>query len=197
MSSDKFNSSYFRRKDPVLRFSNHSEIKSIINRYENNDRVVTATRTSPPRPASYCGDVNMIYADRVYPMEEMVPYSDTTDRAFQNNMYYDDDSSKRTFRFWPLNALMQFVLCFMKCWLGIGTTSFALMCVIVIAFAPKILTEIFIYPCCRLLFGTLYPAYASYKAIRTKNVKEYVSFFFFFLILSFNYILFMIDFVYR
>ena len=28
---------------------------------------------------------------------------------------------------------------------------------------------------CRLVFGTLYPAYASYKAVKTKNVKEYVS----------------------
>ncbi|KAK1166382.1 receptor expression-enhancing protein 3-like [Acipenser oxyrinchus oxyrinchus] len=26
----------------------------------------------------------------------------------------------------------------------------------------------------RLLFGTLYPAYSSYKAVKTKNVKEYV-----------------------
>ncbi|XP_070783243.1 receptor expression-enhancing protein 3 isoform X3 [Enoplosus armatus] len=27
---------------------------------------------------------------------------------------------------------------------------------------------------CRLMFGTLYPAYYSYKAVKTKNVKEYV-----------------------
>lgn len=26
-----------------------------------------------------------------------------------------------------------------------------------------------------LAFGTLYPAYSSYKAVKTKNVKEYVS----------------------
>ncbi|PNI49789.1 REEP2 isoform 7 [Pan troglodytes] len=25
-----------------------------------------------------------------------------------------------------------------------------------------------------LIFGTLYPAYSSYKAVKTKNVKEYV-----------------------
>lgn len=28
---------------------------------------------------------------------------------------------------------------------------------------------------CSLAFGTLYPAYSSYKAVKTKNVKEYVS----------------------
>lgn len=32
----------------------------------------------------------------------------------------------------------------------------------------------YFYGLFRLLFGTLYPAYSSYKAVKTKNVKEYV-----------------------
>lgn len=28
---------------------------------------------------------------------------------------------------------------------------------------------------CRLIFGTLYPAYYSYKAVKSKDIKEYVS----------------------
>lgn len=42
-------------------------------------------------------------------------------------------------------------------------------------FCSKTVTYIVIYPVFRLVFGTLYPAYASYKAVKTKNVKEYVS----------------------
>ena len=33
----------------------------------------------------------------------------------------------------------------------------------------------YFYSYYRLIFGTLYPAYASYKAIKNKNIKEYVS----------------------
>lgn len=48
---------------------------------------------------------------------------------------------------------------------------------------PRAITYWLLYPIFRLVFGTLYPAYASYKAVRTKNVKEYVSFFVLFIIL--------------
>lgn len=42
-------------------------------------------------------------------------------------------------------------------------------------FLPRFVSQLFFYPIFRLIFGTLYPAYASYKAVRSKKEKEYVS----------------------
>lgn len=42
-------------------------------------------------------------------------------------------------------------------------------------FLPRFLCEHLLYPIFRLILGTLYPAYASYKAVRNKDVHDYVS----------------------
>lgn len=40
---------------------------------------------------------------------------------------------------------------------------------------PVMVIESVFYPLFRLLFGVLYPAYASFKAVRSKELKKYVS----------------------
>lgn len=42
-------------------------------------------------------------------------------------------------------------------------------------FLPRFISQLILYPIFRLIFGTLYPAYASYKAVRSKKDNEYVS----------------------
>lgn len=57
----------------------------------------------------------------------------------------------------------------------ISVTGTGVLCLLATFILPRAISERILYPGFRLLFGTLYPGYASYKAIRTKNVKEYVS----------------------
>lgn len=53
--------------------------------------------------------------------------------------------------------------------------NIGLLTVLLAIVLPRYFIYQLVYPIFRLVFGTLYPAYASYKAVRTKNVKEYVS----------------------
>ncbi|XP_067628204.1 uncharacterized protein ReepA isoform X6 [Eurosta solidaginis] len=66
--------------------------------------------------------------------------------------------------------------------------SFTTACILVLLatfISPRLWAENIIFPAFRLSFGTLYPAYASYKAVRTKNVKEYVKWMMYWIVYAF------------
>ncbi|XP_053671081.1 uncharacterized protein LOC128721362 [Anopheles nili] len=66
-----------------------------------------------------------------------------------------------------------------------SVTGMGLCSLVAIFFCPRAIGSNILFPGFRLLFGTLYPAYASYKAVRTKNVKEYVKWMMYWIVLAF------------
>jgi len=52
--------------------------------------------------------------------------------------------------------------------------SFGLTSLLAVFICPRSFTERALYPAFRILFAIIYPAYRSFKAVRNKNLKEYL-----------------------
>ncbi|XP_030243932.1 receptor expression-enhancing protein 2 isoform X3 [Drosophila navojoa] len=85
-----------------------------------------------------------------------------------------------------LNALGRFLELLQRWPLPRLSFNTACICSLIIIFiAPRTCAQSLLFPTFRLFFGTLYPAYASYKAVRTKNVKEYVKWMMYWIVFAF------------
>ncbi|XP_020806721.1 uncharacterized protein LOC110182887 isoform X4 [Drosophila serrata] len=85
-----------------------------------------------------------------------------------------------------LNAVGRILELLQRCPLPCLSFNTTCICSLIVIFlAPRTCVQSLLFPAFRLFCGTLYPAYASYKAVRTKDVKEYVKWMMYWIVFAF------------
>lgn len=66
-----------------------------------------------------------------------------------------------------------------------SVVSFGLTSLLAIFIAPRAFTEKVLYPGFKIIFTVIYPAYRSFKAVRNKNLKEYLKWIVYWIVFAF------------
>lgn len=66
-----------------------------------------------------------------------------------------------------------------------SVVSFGLTSLLAVFIAPRSFTERVLYPGFKIIFTIIYPAYRSFKAVRNKNLKEYLKWLVFWIVYAF------------
>lgn len=133
-----------------------TSVRRIINNYEKDN--------ARPNCNELCEEIQ-------YASSEIVEYDPEIEEC------YDDFPFEQSKGQVSKCLLKKLALNLNRCIPSVSFENFGVFIVVISVLAPRMLSYLLLYPLCRLVFGTLYPAYASYKAVRTKNLKEYVSFY--------------------
>lgn len=161
--------------DKKLNFRRNVDISELINRFEIDDDLTTRTNDD-----DYVYDQNRL----LMKYNKNVSY-DEYDYKNKKNSKYQRRNKMTNAKLLTRQTITQFLsrvsgffemmsrLPFPR----MSPMSFGLMSLLTIFICPRGMGEKFLYPTFRVIFGIIYPAYSSFKAVRNKSLKEYVCLF--------------------
>ncbi|KAH8254582.1 hypothetical protein KR032_011075 [Drosophila birchii] len=130
-----------------------------------------------------------------YPLYQMGDSMTSLDSDFTDNDYYNGGAfiveqppqvPPAAKMVQNLNAVSRILELLQRCPLPCLSFNTTCICSLIVIFlAPRTCVQSLLFPAFRLFCGTLYPAYASYKAVRTKDVKEYVKWMMYWIVFAF------------
>lgn len=155
--------------DKKLNFRRNVDISELINRFEIDDDLPTRTNDD-----DYLFDQNrslMKYQKTASYDEYNYKKSHTRRDKMQNAKLLTQQTItqflSRVGGFFEMMSRFPFP--------RMSPMSFGLMSLLTIFICPRGMGEKFLYPGFRVIFGIIYPAYSSFKAVRNKSLKEYVN----------------------
>ncbi|KAH8234164.1 hypothetical protein KR038_002780 [Drosophila bunnanda] len=130
-----------------------------------------------------------------YPLYQLGDSMTSLDSDFMDNDYYNGGAyiveqppqvPPAAKMVQNLNAVGRILELLQRCPLPCLSFNTTCICSLIVIFlAPRTCVQSLLFPAFRLFCGTLYPAYASYKAVRTKDVKEYVKWMMYWIVFAF------------
>lgn len=160
--------------DKKLNFRRNVDINELINRFEIDDDLPTRTNDD-----DYLFDQNR----SLMKYNKNASYDEYDYKRSQNNAKYTRRDKMTNAKLLTRQTITQFLsrvggffeMMSRFPFPRMSPMSFGLMSLLTIFICPRGMGEKFLYPGFRVIFGIIYPAYSSFKAVRNKSLKEYVN----------------------
>lgn len=173
-------------------YRNNNNINDLINRFEvTNDDDFDMTENLKYSARQNARKFKMHSDDESFANDEnrsLMKY--TRDRVFENSGIFvrktPTVSGVKEFikqLLQKVSALLEMISKFP--FPRMSVMSFGLTSLLAVFLAPRAFTERVLYPAFKILFTIIYPAYRSFKAVRNKNLKEYLKWIVYWIVYAF------------
>lgn len=177
---------------------NNVNINELINRFEASDEDfgmaenVKYVKVTRPKGKMYAvQEDDATYSDSFDDENRLIKYSESDAKYLKRgskrneSMMGAKEKTKQTIAM-LLNRISGFLEMVSKFpFPRMSVMSFGLTSLLAIFLCPRSLTERALYPGFRIVFSIIYPAYRSFKAVRNKNLKEYLKWIVFWIVYAF------------
>lgn len=176
---------------------NSVNINELINRFESSDNDfgisedVKLVKVDRPKERIYAlHNENSVYSDRLNDENRIIKY----ERVKFFNMGKNRNNANVTSAKETAKHSIAMILSRISSFLDMlskfpfprmSVMSFGLTSLLVIFLCPRNITERALYPGFRIIFTIVYPAYGSFKAVRNKNLKEYLKWIVYWIVYAF------------